>query len=69
MQQYKLSKGVGKALLYTLSTIATLVAFAGFSDVQIWDLVEQYLKPVIGSLTVGGLVTMAINWVRFKSKK
>lgn len=69
MQQYKFSKGLSKALLYTLSTVATLVAFAGFSDIQIWDLVVQYVKPVIGSLTVGGIVTIAINWVRFHSQE
>lgn len=69
MQEYKFSKGVSKALLYTLSTVATLVAFAGFSDIQVWDLVVQYVKPFIGSITVGGIVTIAINWVRFHSKE
>ena len=66
--EYKLSKGVSKALLYSLSTIATLIAFANFSDILIWDLIVQYIKPAIGSITVGGIVTIAINWVRFYSK-
>lgn len=67
--KYKFSKGLSKALIYSISTVATLVAFAGFSDMQIWDLIEQYIKPMIGSLTVGGIATIAINWVRFRSKE
>ena len=66
---YKLSKGLSKALLYSISTVATLIAFAGFSDIEIWVLLEQYVKPLLGSITVGGVATLAINWVRFHSKK
>ena len=64
---YSLKKGVIKAALYTLTTVGALVAFAGFSDLTIWGLVEQYLKPVLGSLTVGGVITLLINWVKFKT--
>lgn len=68
MQDYKLSKGVSKALLYSLSTGATLIAFANFSDVLVWDLIVEYIKPAIGSISVGGIMTIVINWVRFHSK-
>jgi len=66
MQSYSFTYGLRKAALYSLTAIGTLVAFAGFSEIQIWDLIEQYVRPVVGSLTVGGAVTMAINYVRFK---
>lgn len=65
--KYSFLHGLKKAALYSLTAGATLLAFAGFSDLVIWDLFEQYLKPVLGSLTFGGLITLAINWVRFKS--
>lgn len=66
---YSLKKGLLKATLYSLTTIGTIVAFAGFSDLTIWGLVEQYLKPVFGSLTVGASITMLINFVRFKQSE
>jgi len=65
--EYSFLHGLRKALLYTLTAGATLIAFAGFSDLQIWELIETYVRPVIGSITVGGAVTMAINYVRFKN--
>lgn len=64
--KYSFTYGLKKAALYSLTGIGTLVAFAGFSDVEIWSLLEEYVRPAIGSLTVGGAVTMAINYVRFK---
>jgi uncharacterized membrane protein len=69
MEKYSFKKGLSKASLYTLTAVGTLVAFAGMSDVTVWSLVEDYLKPMIGSLTVGGLITLAINYVRFKQLK
>jgi len=64
--QYSFTYGLRKAALYSLTAIGTLVAFAGFSEIQIWDLFEEYVRPLVGSLTVGGAVTLAINYVRFK---
>lgn len=66
MQKYSVIYGLRKAALYSLTAIGTLVAFAGFSEIQIWDLFEEYVRPVVGSLTVGGAITMMINYVRFK---
>ena len=64
--KYSFTHGLRKAATYSLTAVATLIAFAGFSDLQIWDLLETYVRPAIGSLTVGGAMTLAINYVRFK---
>ena len=68
MQTYSLKKGFSKGVASALTALAALVAFAGFSDLQIWDLVVQYVKPVVGSITVGGAITIALNYVKVKSK-
>lgn len=65
MKTYSVSKGVGKAAIQLLTVAGALIAFAGFSDLQLWDLVVTYVKPVIGSLTVGGVIAFAINYVKF----
>lgn len=43
-----------------------LVAFTGFSDLTIWGLLEQYLKPALGGLTVGGAIAVAVNYFKFQ---
>lgn len=63
---YSIKKGLLKGVVSVLIVVASVVAFAGFSDITIWGLLEQYLKPGLGSLTVGGLVAMAINWAKFR---
>ena len=65
-KKYSFLIGLGKGLLSLLAIGGELVAFAGFSDLSIWALLEQYAKPVLGSLTVGGAITVAINWLKFK---
>jgi len=66
--QYSFTKGLNKGLVSVLTIGAALVAFAGFSDLTIWGLLEQYLKPVLGSLSVGGAITMALNYIKVKNK-
>jgi hypothetical protein len=39
------------------------------SDLYVWDLVVQYVKPLIGSLTVGGAIAVAINYFKFKASQ
>lgn len=62
---YSFKIGLGKGLLSLLAIVGALVAFAGFSDLTIWDLMVTYVKPVVGSLTIGGLITIAVNWIKF----
>jgi len=63
---YSFKKGLYKGLLSLLSIVAAIVTLAGFADVGVWDLVVNNVKPLLGSLTVGGLMTIIINYVKFK---
>ena len=66
-QPYSLKKGAVKALVSLLSIAGALVAFAGFSDLGLWSLVETYVKPLLGSLTVGAVIVFGINWLKNKA--
>jgi hypothetical protein len=65
---YSFWRGFFKGLVSLLAIGGAIVAFAGFSDLQIWELAEKYLKPLVGSLTVGGAITMAINYFKIRYK-
>ena len=73
MSKYSYKKGFGKGLLaFATSALGigtVLIAFAGLSDATLWGLLETYLKPVLGTLTVGGVAAFATNWVKQKSKE
>lgn len=66
MKTYSFKTGLSKGLLSLLSVLGAIVAFTGFADVSLWSLVEQYLKPLLGSLTIGGAITIAVNYAKFK---
>lgn len=68
MIKYSFTKGLGKAAVQLLTVAGALVAFAGFSDLSIWDLIVQYIKPVVGSLTIGGVIALALNWIKIRMK-
>ena len=63
---YSLKKGLLKGGFSLLSIIGAGLAFTTFSDLSLWSLVEQYIKPLVGSLTVGGLVAITINYFKFR---
>lgn len=65
---YSFKKGIIKGLVSLLSIGGSFLALTVFSDMTLWGLLEQYVKPLIGSLTVGGLITVAINYLKVKSK-
>lgn len=65
---YSFKKGLGKGLASAITFALGLAAFAGFSDVSLWDLVETYIKPILGSMTVAGALTIALNYIKVKSK-
>jgi len=64
--EYKLSKGIKKAITSALTILVAMIAFSGFADVSIWDLMANYLKPVLGAMTVGGAVTLLLNYLKIK---
>jgi endonuclease V-like protein UPF0215 family len=65
MSSYSFKKGLAKGAYSALGALIVLTAFAGFNDVSIWALLETYLKPVIGSMTVAGAITIARNYVKY----
>ena len=70
MKQYSFLKGLSKAAtqvgIFALSAVLVIGAmnFQSVLDTQLWALVEQYLKPILGTLTVGGAFTLALNWLK-----
>lgn len=65
---YSIKKGIGKGLIGVLSGIVLWLTFTGFSDMTVWDLIVNYVKPVVGSVTAVGAFTMAINWLKFHTQ-
>lgn len=66
--KYSFKTGLIKWLISLLSVAGMVLAFTAFSDMTLWGLLEQYLKPILGSLTIGGGITLLINWLKVKSK-
>lgn len=65
--EYSLKKGAQKGATSVLVVLISMATFAGFSDITLWSLVEEYLKPLVSSLTVGGLLTMVLNYIKVKN--
>ncbi len=62
---YSFIKTLQKGLLAILFAASALTAFAGFSDLTINDLYSRYIGDAIGALTIGGLLRMAANYIKF----
>ena len=62
---YSVKKGLKKGLLFILNFAIVAVGVLGVSDVNIWDLVVEYIKPVVGGLTFGGLLIIVQNFVKY----
>jgi len=62
---YSFKKGLAKGLVAMLMAAAAIVGFAGFADFTLWELIEQYVKPLLGGVTVAGVLKFAINFVKF----
>jgi len=65
--EYSIKKGITKGLLSLLSIAGAFLVLAGFSDTSIWELIVKYIQPLVGSLTVGGAITVLLNYVKVKS--
>ena len=64
--QYDWKLGIGKGLKFVMTGLIAVAAVSGFSEVSLWSLAEQYLKPALGTLSVGAVLTMALNFVKVK---
>jgi hypothetical protein len=69
MKKYSFAKGVRKGFLAALTAASAMIAFAGFSEITLWDLAVEHIKPLLGSLTVGGVMAMIINYVKIRSQE
>lgn len=67
MTTYSFTKGLGKGVIWILTVAVSFLAVSGFADISVWDLVEQYIKPIVGTLTLGGFLTMLLNYLKVKS--
>lgn len=68
MQTYSFSKGLGKGITYVLVGVASLLVVTGVSDLTITDLFTTYVQPFVGTLSVGAILTIVINWLKVRSK-
>ena len=67
MQHYSLKKGLWKAIGTAVGIFAAMAIFAGISDMTLWGLLEQYVKPILGTMTFGGLLTLSRNYAKVKT--
>jgi hypothetical protein len=66
--KYSFRKGLAKGLLSVVSILGAFIAFTSFSDVSMWDLMVQYIKPLLGGITVGGAITVLINYLKVRTQ-
>lgn len=64
--KYDFRKGLSKGIKFILTALIALATVSGFSEVSLWELLEQYLKPVVSALTVGGILTWLLNYTKVK---
>lgn len=62
---YSFKKSIGKGLLFILQAAAAVAVVTGFAEISLWDLIVEHVKPVVGTLTVGGLIVIATNYVKY----
>jgi len=62
---YSFKKSFGKGVMFLLQGALAAATIAGFTEVSLWDLITEYVKPVVGTLTVGGVLALATNYVKY----
>ena len=67
METYSFKKGMYKAFLSMLTFAGAMIAFTKFGDLSIWEILEGYLKPILGAMTVSGAITILINFIKVKT--
>mgnify|MGYP001564544893 CR=1 FL=1 len=66
MNNYDYKQGALKGVKFVLTALVALAVASGFSEVTLWELLEKYLKPLLGTLSVGGLLAITQNYVKVK---
>lgn len=66
MKTYNWKIGAWKAVKTVGSGALMFAVFSGVADVNVWTLVEQYAKPILSAVTVGGLITLVVNYAKIK---
>ena len=63
-----LSKGFVHASIAGLGIVAAIVAtnWPELYSTSVVDLLSQYLKQILGTMTVGGILTIAVNYLKVK---
>lgn len=70
MNQYSfwvgLSKSLAKVAVFGLSIAGVYLAtnYPSLANTSILDLITHALQPVLGGLTVGGVVTLVLNYFK-----
>lgn len=64
--KYSFKKGLVKGLQWILIAVPALLVLTGVSEISLWDLMTKYVQPLLGTLTVGGLVAIIVNYVKVK---
>lgn len=70
MKQYSFLKGLRKGLqhaaIFGVSAVLVFLAFShqAILDTPLWVLLEQYLKPLLSTVTVGGVLVIIQNWLK-----
>lgn len=62
---YRFTKSLKKAAGWIIGAAIFLVGFTAFSDVQLWALLETYVRPILGTMTVMGALRVALNYVNY----
>ncbi len=67
--KYSIWKGVNKGLVGFGTAALTVLIYSGMADVTLWSLLEQYLKPILGVLTIQGALVMLFNFFKIKAQE
>lgn len=65
--KYSLGKGIGKGIQSGLIMLAAVLVATGISDVTVWDLIVKYVQPLVGTVSIGMIITMVINYFKVKT--
>jgi len=64
---YSFKKGLWKGIRAVLITSIAVVGVTQFGEVDLWGLLETYLKPYLSGVTIVGGLTMVLNYIKVKN--